>query len=148
ADGLARIARTIERPVARRRTITALAATTILFSSVLPGHQPLLQLFSPQFYEKPIVNRTGYDAVAAIPRDASIVAQAAVAPHIAHRDGIHILDAAAPDAGYVVAATGLSPWPLASAGELAALVRARQTRGYDVVFERDDWIVLRRHDSL
>ena len=147
ADGLARIARAIERPLARQRTITTLAASTVVLSAFLPGHQPLLQLFSPEFHRRPIVNRTGDDAVAAIPPDVSVVAQAAVAPHIAHRDDIHILEAAAPDAEFVIAATGLSPWPLATASDLEALIRERQSRGYDIVFQRDDWIVLRRHDS-
>ncbi|PYQ76989.1 MAG: hypothetical protein DMG01_16280 [Acidobacteria bacterium] len=118
----------------------------MLFSAILPGHQPIVQLLSPEFYESAIVNRTGYDAVAAIPREASVVAQAAVAPHLAHRDDIHILDSAAPDADYVIAATGLSPWPATTAGELTELLRARQERGYNVVFHRDDWVVLRSNE--
>ena len=146
ADGLARIARRIDSPVARRRGIAVLAGVTVLFSAILPGHQPIVQLLSPEFYESAIVNRTGYDAVAAIPREASVVAQAAVAPHLAHRDDIHILDSAAPDADYVIAATGLSPWPATTAGELTELLRARQERGYNVVFHRDDWVVLRSNE--
>ena len=144
ADGLARIARRIGSRVARRRTVAVLAGVTVLLSAILPGHQPLLQLASPEFHDSAIVNRTGYDAIAAIPNEASVVAQAAVAPHIAHRDDIHILDAAAPDADYVVAAADRSPWPLTTANELTALLRARQAHGYNVVFEREGWIVLRR----
>jgi len=37
-------------------------------------------------------------------------------------------------------------WPATTAGELTELLRARQERGYNVVFHRDDWVVLRSNE--
>ena len=50
----------------------------------------------------------------------------------------------APDADFVVMSDSLSPWPVASVGELTMLIENRLTRGYTVVFERSGWTVLRR----
>jgi len=144
ADGLARLAVRIDDPVVRRRTVAAFAGACVLFSSLLPGHQGLWRLLSPRTYAFGAIDRTGRDAIAVIPADASLVAQTAVAPHVSHRRDLFRLDSAAPDASYVVAALERSPWPNASSMEVRALVDARRAHGYTVVFERDGWIVLRR----
>ena len=78
-------------------------------------------------------------------KDAVVVAQGAVVPHLSNRDRLFVLDAAAPDADFVVATDRLDPWPLGSVDELRALVDARRRQGYQPVFERDGWVVLRRH---
>ena len=74
--------------------------------------------------------------------DASVVAQAAVVPHLSQRRSIFVLDARAPDADYVIAASMLSPWPAANFDELQTLLEERRTRGYTVVFEGNGWTVL------
>jgi uncharacterized membrane protein len=146
ADGLARLSRSIDNDVMRRRITTAVAAITIVLAAALPGHQPLLQLLSPAFYSSPLVDRTGYRAIAAISPDASVTAQAAIAPHLAHRDNIRMLEAGAPDLEYVIAAATCSPWPAASVDEIAAFLRERVSRGYVIVFDDSGWVVL-RHES-
>jgi hypothetical protein len=55
-----------------------------------------------------------------------------------------VLNSDAPDAEFVVAASGLNPWPLPSNDDVMTLVEERKKRGYAVVFERDGWIVLHR----
>lgn len=148
ADGFARVTlwlrsrgREAWLPVIRRVWIGA----CIVLSATLPGHQPLLRLVRPTHYQASVTERTGLDAVAMIPDDATVVAQAAVVPHLSNRDQIFMLDAAAPEADFVVAADGLDPWPLGTVKDLRALVDARRLRGYRPVFERDGWVVLRRN---
>jgi uncharacterized membrane protein len=146
ADGLARIGARIPDPARRRRTIAALAGICVLFASLLPGHQPLWRLLSPRTYQFGAVERAGRDAIAAIPIDASVVAQTVVAPHLSHRQDLFRLDPSAPDASYVIAVFERTPWPNASFADIRALLAARQARGYAVVFERDGWVVLRRSE--
>ncbi len=52
-----------------------------------------------------------------VPDEASVVAQAAIVPHLSTRLRIHMLDAAAPEADYVVMSDSLSPWPAANLAE-------------------------------
>jgi uncharacterized membrane protein len=144
ADGLARVAGTIAGTARRDRVIATAAACTIVLSAVLPGRQPLWQLLSPRATDAAALRQTANDAMATIPPDASVVAQASIAPHLAHRPAIYILDAHAPSADFVIASAALSPWPAVNAIELASLVRGFQDRGYVVGFDRDGWIVLRR----
>jgi uncharacterized membrane protein len=146
ADGLARIGARIANPDTRRRTVAALAGVCVLFSSLLPGHQPLWRVVSPRTYQFGAIEQAGRGAIAAIPANASVVAQTVVAPHISHRHDLFRLDPSAPDADYVIAVFERTPWPNASFADLRALVDARRARGYRVAFERDGWIVLKRGD--
>jgi uncharacterized membrane protein len=143
-DGLARLARRIDADATRARVLAGAAGACVLLSSLLPGHQPLWRLLSPKIYEQPSGVQTGHEAMARIPAEASVVAQAAIAPHLSRRNLIYMLDAKTPDADYVIAAAGLSPWPAARFADLASLVEDRRRRGYTAVFEKDGWIVLRR----
>jgi hypothetical protein len=83
-------------------------------------------------------------ALAVIPADASVVAQAAVVPHLSQRDRVYVLDANAPSADFVVAARAANPWPARSGEEINALLRDRQRRGWVAVFNEQGWTVLRR----
>ena len=148
ADGLARIGRRIPDPAARRSTIAILAGVCVLLASLLPGHQPLWRVLSPKPYRFDAIDRAGADALGAVPPNASVVAQTAVAPHLALRKDLFRLDPEAPEADYVIAVDGRSPWPNATAGDVNALLAERRRRGYLVVFERDGWVVLRRAQSI
>ena len=148
ADGLERIGSRIRDAVCRRRTIAALAALCVLSSSLLPGHQPLWQLLSLKLHRFGALEHAGREAISLIPADASVVAQTCVAPHVSHRAALYRLDADAPDADYVIAVDGRSPWPLSSFDEIRELLDERRRRGYSVMFERDGWVVLRRVREL
>lgn len=136
ADGLARLA--------RRRVITGAAVASLVVSAILPGHQPILRLFAPKHYQRPRFQDTGEQALLLIPRDASVVAQAAIVPHLSQRAQIFVLDAKAPDADYVIASTDLSPWPALNTGDISRLIDERKERGYQPVFEHGGWVVLKR----
>jgi uncharacterized membrane protein len=146
-DGLARIACGLERRgrsrLTIRRWIHLAAAICLLLSAVLPGRQPLWRVFMPKHYRMPLEREVGREALAVIPQDRSVLAQAAIVPHLSHRFDVFVLGRAAPDTDYVVAAAVLSYWPAKDYSELRALLRERQQRGYAVVFDRKGWTVLR-----
>jgi uncharacterized membrane protein len=136
ADGLARL-------TARRVIATTVTALALVVSAIVPGHQPLLRVLNPRHYRRLPTAAAAAQALALIPRDASVVAQTAIAPHLSERPAIFILDDSAPAADYVIAAAPLDPWPITTA-DVDALLAARRAAGYRVIFERDGWLVLRR----
>lgn len=145
ADGLARVAGYLRRRGRETRTTLRVGAgACVVLSATLPGHQPLMRIVRPTHYQASVTERTGIDVLEMIPDNATVVAQAAVVPHLSNRDGIYMLDATAPEADFVVAADGLDPWPLGTVKEVRGLVDDRRRRGYRPVFERDGWVVLRR----
>ena len=87
-------------------------------------------------------------ALAAIPPDASVVAQSSVAPHLSHRRSIYVLDSRAPDADYVIACSTLNPWPAGRFDELQSLLDERRRRGYTTLLEADGWTVLKRPEAV
>jgi uncharacterized membrane protein len=142
ADGLARIARRLEEDRARH-LMRGAAAASVLLSAVLPGRQPLWRVFAPAHYASTDSVAAGRSLVRMIPEGASVVAQAAVVPHLSLRDRIYVLDGRAPDADYVLASDSLSPWPAADFQELRVLLEERRARGYVVMVERGGWTILR-----
>ena len=151
ADGLGRLTRRItatQSVTAGRRFVTGIVATVVLLCAILPGGLPLWRLFRAAHYLDTASDQEGRLVVAMIPDDATVVAQAAIVPHLSQRPVIHMLDGSAPDADYVIAAEGLSPWPANLFGELQMLLENRRMRGYTVFFERNGWIVLRRSPAV
>lgn len=142
ADGLARIARRVTS--VRGRVITATALASLVAAAVLPGHQPLWLLFQAREYRTNRAQAAAARAMAAIPTTASVVAQAAVAPHLSERDRIYVLQPGAPDADYVIASGDLAPWPSDTPDDIRQLLNERRARGYVTIFDDDGWTVLRR----
>ena len=140
ADGLGRL----RLPQARLRPLVALI---VLLCAILPGGLPLWRLFRPAHYTLSSSDQDGYALLSMVPPEASVVAQAAIVPHLSRRDEIYILRQGAPDADYVVASAPLSPWPAASFDELRILVEQYQRAGYTVVLERNGWMLLRRDSA-
>jgi uncharacterized membrane protein len=152
-DGLARLAGS--RTFAWRASgagppwlVPSLSALCVLLSLFLPGNQPMWDLFKPAHYRLSDVHRTGYAAMASIPSDASVVAQAAVLPHLSQRDRAYLLEPGFPEADFAITSTHLKPWPLANHAELQRLLGARRSGEYGVVFEKDGWRVLRRMAAI
>jgi len=143
ADGLHRLAARAGDAATRRRAIAVGVGACAVFAAILPGHQPHWRLFASRTYTFGPAERAGRAAIARVPAEASLVAQTAIAPHLSHRRDLFMLQAGAPEAEYVIAMPRLSPWPNASAADVADLLAARRASGYHDVFERDGWIVLR-----
>jgi uncharacterized membrane protein len=134
----------VTRPHVRRRLIAGFAWSCVFLSAILPGHQPLWLLFRAQHYRDRPTQQTAQEALATIPASASVVAQAAIAPHLSHRLQIYLLKDGAPDTTYVIAAADLDPWPARTSHEVAEFLEDRRQRGYVTVFDRQGWVVLRR----
>ena len=144
-DALHRIATRQQNAQARTRLVIGFGAATVLLSMFLPGNLPHWNLFKAGHYAIPPLHRAGYEALAQIPPDASVVAQSAIAPHLTHRQQIFVLQPEAPiDADFVVANRELNLFPMSDRDELERLLEDRRTRGYKTVFDRDGWVVLRR----
>jgi hypothetical protein len=114
-----------------------------VLSLVLPGHQPLLRNLSPRHYTPVATEAAGSRALQMIPPNASVVAQAAIAPHLSRRHELYVIGERTPDADFVIASEQLNPWPL-EAEALTAIIKAYQDRGYTTLSNEDGWIVLRR----
>ena len=106
-------------------------------------------LFRSDFWRTPAYAATAARALAFVPPDASVAAQAAIVPHLSQRASIYMLTAegktADVEADVIVAApAALSPWPFATDDALRAHVDGYRARGYRVVFDEQGWQVLRR----
>jgi len=147
-DGLARLkTRLAEKRVGAStigRVITLAAVASLLLCAFLPGRQPLWRVFAPRHYRPSPQSLTAREALAVIPDTASVVAQAAILPHLSQRNAVYVLGRESPAAEYVVAAADLNPWPVADRRALLALLTDRQRHGYTVAFDKAGWVVLRR----
>ena len=146
-DSLGRIRRRFRHAKHGERLTGWVAGACLLLSSILPGNQPSWDLFSPDHYRLTAPDRTGYEALALVPKDASVVAQTAVIPHLSQRDSIHVLDEAAPDADFVIASANSDPWPNTNYDGIRLLLDDRLRRGYSAIFEKDGWTVLVKNGS-
>ena len=149
ADGLARVGTWLRSGRVDSRAMTTMrvcAAMCIVLCAIVPGHQPLLRLFKPSFYRRVPVQDAGNKVVGLIPKDASVVAQGPILPHLSNRDRVFLLENTEPDTEFLVATDQLDPWPLGSLDELRELIDAHRRRGYEAVYEHDGWVILRRRD--
>jgi len=129
----------------RRWIVSGLLALMLVASATLPGHQPVLRLFSAKHYRDVPDRAAATEALAQIPPNASVVAQAAIVPHLTHRDRIYMLEDGAPEADFVIAASArMSPWPAPNQEGVDAWLEQRRQAGYREIFAKDGWVVLRR----
>ncbi len=143
-DGLARLARAMQDGRRARRTIAWASAATLLLASLLPGHLPLWRLLDPRHYGRTPAQLTGEEIAHTIPPQASVVAQAAIVPHLSERNQIVMLDSRGLDGDYVISADDFSPWPNQTIDDVRALIEQARRRGYVVVMETNGWTLLRR----
>jgi hypothetical protein len=147
-DGLARLARRLGpsriEPTDLARITNVCAAAILVLCAVLPGRQPFWRVFGRAFYAAHAAQRSSDDALARVPADASVVAQAAIVPHLSQRREIFVLGRPAPEADYVIANRDLNPWPATRFDDLRWLLDHQRRDGYTVEFESDGWTVLKR----
>jgi len=144
SDGLARLSRRVTSAKARNRLIVAFIGASVLVSAFVPGHQPLWRIFVADHYRERSLQQVSRRALSTIPAGASVVAQAAVVPHLSERAQIYVLKPFAPEADYVIGAADLSSWPVSTNVEIASLLEERKRRGYHTVFDESGWVVLAR----
>ena len=145
ADTLARIQSAVDGARHRRWLVPALLTLMVVASATLPGHQPVLRLFAAKHYRERPHLPTARDALALIPPAASVVAHNPIVPHLSHRDRVYMLEDRAPAADFVIAASSqLSPWPASRAEDVERWVEARRQAGYQEIFAKDGWVVLKK----
>jgi uncharacterized membrane protein len=143
-DGLGRLSRNLDGSLARwRRGPTTLVTLSVILASVIPGHQPFLRLFTIGHYRITVDRGTAATALALIPPDASVLAQACLLPHLSQRATIYVLDVGAPETEYVIASVNLNAWPLADRDELSDVIQQRKLHGYVTIFDEAGWVVLK-----
>ena len=142
-DGLARLTRGLAAAVSHRLCAGA-AIACVLLSSVLPGRQPHWRLLSRGHYTSAPFENKGREVLGLIPDEASVVAQAAILPHLSQRRAIYVLDQHAPDADFVVASALIGPWPFSSWDEIASMLERWKQKGYRPVRDEDGWHLLQR----
>ena len=154
ADGLARVLRSLDLERAKRWIAPAAAGVMVAGGLVLFTRFPLSDVFRGGFYQSTRAERAYAGAIAAVPDDASVMAQDWFVPHLSARDDVHLISPRAPITDYIVADIGnpaRTPFPNPSIPDLQRVVQERRP-GYEVVYERsfpehgmpNDVIVLRR----
>jgi len=145
-DALARFARRDTVAVTRQRLTLGCACLCVLASALVPGHQPLLRLFQPGHYRSAPAFADVAEALRLIPGDASVVAQAALAPHLAHRDRLYILEDGVPhiDVDFLVTSGALPPWPIGDTDTVARIVGQYVDAGFEEVFRSPTCLLLKR----
>jgi uncharacterized membrane protein len=143
-DALSKISSRIADSVVRTRAGLVIAIVCALSSALVPGHQPLLRLFSPGHYRALPDAAEIEQALRSIPAGASVVSQSALAPHLSHRNDLYLLESPFRDADYVVVSTTLDPWPLAGPDAVAKAVDHYLAIGFQEIFRSADCTILRR----
>ncbi len=149
-DGLARIARLVKFERVRRAFVLLVTLGMLLVNLYLLPTQPLWVLTTANSWRLSDVAKDGLDAVKVIPRDATVVAQVNIAPHLTHRRGIYIIypNLPAPDPDYAIASSHVTHYPHESFQEIANYITQLEQKGYVRVFDRNGWIVVQRPQKV
>jgi uncharacterized membrane protein len=147
ADGLARLIRSA-RAERLKSVIGILCGSIILLLNLyLLLGQPLWNLTDARYWQLSQSDITGRRAVAMIPPEASVAAQAPIVPHLAHRRHIFLLAynlVTIPEADYIIACEQLGTFPYPGFREVKEYLDAQQAKGYRKIFEENGWIILQR----
>lgn len=144
-DGLARIARRIER-LRSVYPIVCVGMLVLAINLYLLPRSPLWSLTSTAYWRVSNSDASGHQAVSLIPPAASVAAQAPIAPHLSHRRMIYVLNPLTiiPDSDFIIASERLSSFPFPSFQDVKYYLDAQEARGYRTIFEQEGWVVLKR----
>jgi uncharacterized membrane protein len=147
-DGLDRLARRVKDPAAREKAVARFTWVLLAFNLItfqLPRF-PLGHLIRHPFWSFTQEERTGAEALALIPKGASVFTQSSLAPHLSDRE---VVDQAGigwrvspPDEDYVILSMNHDAWPVKSS-DLPELLALKKKQGYSFLFNQDGWLVLR-----
>ena len=141
ADGLFRLAR-----ARKEGWVLALSALVMALNLATIPIFSLRDLTRPKFYHREPSEVTGQKVLALIPKEAVVLAQDTLVPHLSHRKGIFMIskDDLGMDCDYFVACRNLPAWPLDSYDPIEKSVQQRIGQGYVKVSETDGWILLKK----
>ncbi len=118
-----------------------LAVATVVVACLILPSRSLWALTSPSFYTKSESDKIGYQALSLIPANASVTAQNGIIPHLSQRQHIYVLSNHAPATDFIIAKSGMGPWPHTEWETIEAYLTTRQTEGCTKVFAQEDWLV-------
>lgn len=129
----------------RARYVVAGVSILVLALNVglLPLY-PLSSLVKPGFCRQEDYYASGRGAIQCIPRDASVVAQDGIIPHLSQREEIFLLRGDPPETDYVIVCENISPWPNDSYEDIERYLAQRAERGYTTIFSENGWVVMER----
>jgi uncharacterized membrane protein len=147
ADGLHRITRLFGSERVRRVCINLAGVAVLLINLYWLPSLPLWNLTRADYWRLSQSDLTGYEALSMIPPHAPVAAQSHLVPHLSRRDRIYMLNPnrqIPEDSEFILASSRTPPFPYSSYQEIAGVLAEQQVRGYEKIFERDGWIVLKR----
>lgn len=149
-EGLARIAGLVKFERVRRAGVLLVALGMLVANIYLLPTQPLWALTIANVWRSSDAEKDGHDALKVIPRDATVVAQVNIAPHLTHRRGIYIIypNLPAPDPDYAIASSHVTHYPHDSFQQIADYITRLEQKGYVRVFDRNGWVVVQRPPPL
>lgn len=143
-DSLHRITQRISN--ARQQLVMIAAILVLLLNLLLLPKFPLWNLASANYWRLNSSDKIGREAVALIPRTASVGANGRITPHLTHRREVYMLSPLVPipDAEYLIASDKIDPFPFPNFTDVKYYLDYQQTCGYRKVFDEGGWMVLRR----
>jgi uncharacterized membrane protein len=147
ADGLSRLIGFMRTERLKRWAAILCCVIILTLNLQLLPEQPLWNLSRGSYWQLSRSDVTGRRAVAMIPPEASVAAQAPIVPHLSHRRQIFLLAynlVTTPDADYIIACDHLDIFPYPSFQEIRQYLEAQKAKGYRTIFEEQGWTVLQR----
>ncbi|WP_235558114.1 DUF2079 domain-containing protein [Sphaerimonospora mesophila] len=146
-DGTARLLRWARRawPDPRAGALAWAAGVCVVALTLVPRF-PFDQLIRPEFYEThPDVVAAG-QAVEMVPSGVAVEAVNHVGPHLSARTTVLLWNDRPPVAQWIVADTARGAYPWGSVDRQRERVEELKAMGYEVVFDREGYVVLHRTD--
>ncbi|ETK31600.1 DUF2079 domain-containing protein [Microbispora sp. ATCC PTA-5024] len=148
-DGAARLVRWLRRrnaPVDPRTAGGAWALGVCVVALTLVPRFPFDQLIRPEFYERHPDVVAAEQAIREVPDGVVVEAVNHIGPRLSGRDTVLLWNDRPPVAQWIVAdeARGAYPWP--SPDRQRERVEELKAMGYEVVFDREGYVVLHRTD--
>lgn len=145
ADGLYNITKLVNHKKLRTAVIMGMSVFVLLMNLKDVRKSQQWSLTSPDFYSLSSNDKTGKEALNKIPKDASVMSQDVLIPHLSHRNEIYQLKPGGKLGEYIVATKTLGVWPNNSYTEVETILNDAKKNTYKTVFEKNEWVVLRRN---
>ncbi|WP_246079910.1 DUF2079 domain-containing protein [Nonomuraea mesophila] len=141
-DGLSRLSRLVKRPRDRSLRLAWAAGVCAVALTLVPRFA-LDQLHRPDFYTEPRAAAAA-EAVARVPSGVTVEAANSAGPALTSRTTVLLWGPTSHGAPWVVADTARWEYPFGSPEQQLSAVAEREAQGYEKVFERGGYVVLRR----
>lgn len=154
ADGLARLISLVKNDGRASRVALIVSLAVLALNVRLVPPFALGKLLYPQYWRLSADYQTGREALALIPPHASVVAQSAIVPHLSGRREIYSLgylewvkSGRTPECEFVVVGgPNVDHWPV-DYEAVRSYLAAQKAKGYRPIYERGEWVVLKRQKS-